>query len=410
MKFIYLSLFTVLLAASCSSNQAAGSEDKVAITITNTQDSPLVDELIRLDAQAWKDKIPGLEHSVIKDDAGIPIPFQIIKPDDGPVVAVFTINLGPNETKTIWVEPLAEGQVVPEFKKRTQAELSYKVGGHWEDREYKDGSFQNTDYLRVPPEHTDHSWFIRYEGPGWESDKVGYRFYLDWRNATDIFGKKTGEMVLQDVGQDGFDSYHEPSGWGQDILKVGESLGIGSLAFWDGEKAARVAQTDSIICSIPVNGPVLSEVKTLYYGWDTGSQKTDVTSRLSIAAGSRLTRHDVMMSNPLPNLCTGIVRLEETTLLHDDGGKEWGYLATWGKQSLAGDNLGMAVLFRTGQLIQTTEDEHSHVAVLRPDGNTLTYYFLAAWEQEPGGISSEEAFVDYLNKEISALSTPPVVK
>ncbi len=85
----------------------------------------------------------------------------------------------------------------PEYTKRTQAELSHKTGGQFVNREYAGGSFQNVEYLRVPPEHKDHSWFIRYEGPGWESDKVGYRFYLDQRNATDVFGKLTTDMVLQ---------------------------------------------------------------------------------------------------------------------------------------------------------------------------------------------------------------------
>ena len=100
---------------------------------------------------------------------------------------------------------------------KTYAELSIKEGGHWEGREYIDGTFKNVTELKVPAEHTDHSWFIRYEGPGWESSKVGYRMYLDWRNAIDIFGKVTDTMVLSKVGLDGFDSYHEKQSWGQDI-------------------------------------------------------------------------------------------------------------------------------------------------------------------------------------------------
>jgi hypothetical protein len=79
------------------------------------------------------------------------------------------------------------------YQKRTQAEISVKTGGHFENRKYIGGDFENVNYLRVPDEHTDHSYYIRYEGPGWESDLVGYRFYLDWRNATDVFGKKTPE-------------------------------------------------------------------------------------------------------------------------------------------------------------------------------------------------------------------------
>ena len=110
---------------------------------------------------------------------------------------------------------------------KTYAEISIKEGGHWEGREYIDGYFKNVESLEVPSQHTDHSWFIRYEGPGWENGQIGYRLYLDWRNAIDVFGKKVDSIVLPYVGQDGFDSYHEPANWGQDILKAGKSMGIG---------------------------------------------------------------------------------------------------------------------------------------------------------------------------------------
>ena len=82
-----------------------------------------------------------------------------------------------------------------------------------------DGTFKNVTELKVPAEHTDHSWYIRYEGPGWESNKVGYRLYLDWRNCIDIFGKVTDSIILPKVGQDGFDSYHEKSRLGTRYFK-----------------------------------------------------------------------------------------------------------------------------------------------------------------------------------------------
>ena len=84
---------------------------------------------------------------------------------------------------TIEKEPKKEATDV-----KTYAEISIKEGGHWEGRKYLEGTFKNVDSVKVPAEHTDHSWYIRYEGPGWESNKIGYRLYLDWRNAIDIFG------------------------------------------------------------------------------------------------------------------------------------------------------------------------------------------------------------------------------
>lgn len=320
-------------------------------------------------------------------------------------------DFAPNETKTLTVRYAKSGAQPREYPKRTQAELSHKFGGKFVNRKYEGGAFQNVQYLRVPPEHMDHSFFIRYEGPGWESDKVGYRFYLDWRNATDIFGKKTPNMVLQNVGQDGFDSYHAMADWGMDVLKVGESLGIGSLAMWQEGKAQRVAQTDSVMCAIIANGAVYSQIQTKYFGWKVGAGVYNVVSNLSITAGSRLTKHQVEIDGNPDNLCTGIVKLDSTVLLvSPESNKGWSYLATYGKQSLANDKLGMAVLYRKNDLIETNEDKHSHVVILKPENGRLTYYFLGAWEQEPDGIKTQEEFEAYLNQTMAELNAPVVIE
>lgn len=409
MYHLFLGLLPLLIGCGNTSQEQTSTHQ---ISVKNTLDVPRKDASLTLDAKELASKYPSMDWSAIRFTEGKnDIPFQTNDNDgDGQVDEfVLVMDFASGEEKKIDIQPIAAGDKKPEFKKRTQAELSHKINGKWENREYVGGEFKNVDFLRVPPEHKDHSWFIRYEGPGWESDLVGYRFYLDWRNATDIFGKKTPEMVLQNVGQDGFDSYHESSDWGQDVLKVGKSLGVGSLGTWLGDKALRVETTDSLTCQVVENGAVESKIRTHYYGWKVGDVSTDLTSDISIQAGSRLSRQDVTLSNPLPNICTGIVKLDSTNLLQHDNGT-WGYLATWGKQSLANDLLGMAVLYKKSDWMETTADDLSHVVVLKPSGNKLTYYFLAAWEQEPNGIKTEEAFQKYLEDEIQKLSTPLAVK
>lgn len=263
----------------------------------------------------------------------------------------------------------------------------------------------------MPEEHTDHSYFIRYEGPGWESDKVGYRFYLDWRNGIDVYGKRTPEMVLQQVGQDGFDSYHNLQDWGMDVLKVGKSLGLGSLGLLNEGKAIRVDKTDSVTCRIVENGVLYSSINTNYYGWNVAGKKHDINSRLSIHGGTRLTRHLVTASNSPDNLCTGIIKDKKATLYTQKGtAGGWGYLATYGKQSLNDDKLGCAVIFRNQDFEEFTTDEHSHIVKLKPAQGKLEYFLLAAWELEPEGIQNEEQFLEYLNKTVQELSAPVKVE
>jgi len=304
------------------------------------------------------------------------------------------------------LKPKSEGEETAVQK--TQAYLGLKEGGQWkwvtksngnEQWEYQGGKFKSVKKLTVDEKHTDHSFDIQFEGPGWESDKIGYRLYLDWRNAIDIFGKKTDSLVLHNVGRDGFDSYHEISDWGVDVLKVGSSLGLGSLAFWDGEKAVRVEKTDSMKAAVE-NTAEKSTVYVDYYGWEINGIKTNLHTTLEIEPGSYLTKYTIKLSKELPNLATGIVILPETEKAVFNNIKPgWTCLATFGKQTLQEDLLGMCVFVKSGQLIEETNDGLSHVVVVKPENKELTYYFGAAWQQDASGVKSMDNFKTLLKEQ-----------
>ena len=397
-------LFILLFFAGCVSQNNPG----IKIEVRNNASAGISDAVIRINDPVILGKIDALpgKYFLVRSDTIHPV--QPIRENEQLKELLFLSNIGPGENKVFTV---SKTDTETTFKQRTQAELSIKKGGEWKDRIYNGGKFENITCLRVPDEHTDHSFYIRYEGPGWESDKVGYRFYLDWRNAIDIFGKKVDTLVLQNVGQDGFDSYHEMGPWGVDVLKVGESLGMGSIGYWFNNKAERVAVTDSIYCEINYSGILESKITTSYFGWKIGDYKPDLISRLSIQAGSRMTRHDLELSAGMDNLCTGIVKLPDTEyIIPESAYGEWTWLATYGKQTLQGDMLGMAVFYKSKDLIKLAEDEDDYAVVLKPSKNKLTYYFLAAWEQEPSGIKSKQEFIDYLNEQAEVLNNRLVIE
>lgn len=380
------------------------------LTVSNPLNSERVDELVVIDPALLSSQFSSTDKSsflVFRGDQEIPSQWIDAEGSDG--LGFVLPKIGSKEAVEIRIILAPRGHV-PAYTKRTQAELSHKFGGEFKEREYIGGHFENVQKLHVPAEHTDHSWFIRYEGPGWESDLVGYRFYLDWRNGIDVFGKKVHEMVLQNVGQDGFDSYHEPADWGMDVLKVGKTLGLGSIATWENGAARRVDVTDSLYAEIVDNGPVYSSVLTKYYGWDLPSGKTDIRSEISIHAGTRLSKIALTASDPLPNFATGLIRDPKAELLKGAPGQAYNYIATYGAQSLNNDKLGIAVIYPVAQLKESTEDELSHVLVFGAKDKMLSYYILAAWELEPKGIRNEAEFKAYLDEQVLRLSNPLEIK
>ncbi|WP_245531061.1 DUF4861 domain-containing protein [Belliella baltica] len=377
------------------------------MSITNPLDETRIDAFVLIEEKELLEKYPDFNpKGFIVYNNAVEIPSQYNQEGSDKGLAFVLPFLAANETLNLKVSYDPENEIKREYPKRTQAELSHKFDGKFEGREYIGGEFRNVNELHVPKEHTDHSWFIRYEGPGWESDKVGYRFYLDWRNGVDVFGKQVSDNVLQDVGGDGFDSYHEINDWGMDVLKVGKSLGVGSIATFENELARRVDVTDSLYAAITNNGVIYSSVLTKYYGWDVESGKTDLTSNLSIHAGTRLSKQVLTSSAPIENYATGLIKDEKAELLVGGEDQTYGYMASYGKQSLNDDNLGIVVFFRNDQKMQITEDPFSHVVVLKPNNNAITYYFAAAWELEPEGITEIEGFKAFLDKTVRELSNP----
>ncbi|MEB2781067.1 DUF4861 domain-containing protein [Algoriphagus sp. C2-6-M1] len=402
-----LVLFSFALPA-CTSEDIS-KEDESVITIGMTVGNPLdfsrKNSLVHIDKEILKPDAASDHGSwkVLINETEIPSQWNAKGPEMGLVFVLPEIQAHQKLDIEIRNVPDSSASTYP---KLTQAELSHKFGGEFKDREYLGGHFENVDSLHVPAEHTDHSWFIRYEGPGWESDLVGYRFYLDWRNGIDVFGKKVHTPVLQDVGQDDFDSYHESADWGMDVLKVGKTLGLGSIATLENEKARRVDVTDSLYAEIISNGPVYSAVFTEYSGWDLPGGKTDILATISIHSGTRLSRMDLESTHAIANFATGLIKDNKAAVLKSEGNLAYSYLATYGSQSLADDKLGIGVIYPTNQLTQLTEDELSHILVFDGSSKALSYYFLAAWEQEPEGITSREEFKKYLDQEILKLSNP----
>ncbi len=390
--------------------------DSLLLHLTNPLNASRIDEAIFVDIVSIQRKFSHFNPGACCVYEGLKeLPSQVddTNRDGLPDLLTFVVNFGPKETKTIVVKYDAHGSVKRAYVKRTQADLGIKVDYEFVDGKYTKGRFVTIDSVRVPDVHVDHDALFRHEGPGWESDKVGYRFYLDARNRTDIFGKKIPDMVLHTVGvhdlvADNNESYESMMSWGMDNFKVGTSLGIGSIAMEQGKDIVTVSKTDSVFCVIASNGPVRSDVQAKYYGWNVDGQKYTLTSSYSITAGSHCTRCEDTV-DPLPaNLCTGLAKHEETVLVEPPGGTKgnWRYLGLFGKQSRADDHMGIAVFYENSERIERREDEASHIIVLRPRDGKLIYYFASTWEQEPNGIKTIEGFRSYLESVVLRLDNP----
>ena len=120
-----------------------------------------------------------------------------------------------------------------------------------------------------------------------------------------------------------------------------------------------------------------------------------------------MTKNHLQIVGEASNICTGLAKHEAAEYFQSATNQDgWAYIALYGQQSFVDDNLGTAIIFNTNRLIEINEDELNHVVVLKPTEKQVSYYFLAAWEQELAGIKTKQEFSDYLEKTIQVLNNP----
>lgn len=410
MKKIILLISFLLLVTSCSKDIYSEYTETIEIKLINNLDIERADEFVSISKQ----KLIELKKDFNFDafivlDKKIELASQINEENIS-----FVCDFKPKETKTVLIKYAKEGSKKRNYKNRTYAELAMKTDYELIDNKYTGGRFENVTKITVPEIHTDHDALFKYEGPGWESEKIAYRFYLDWRNATDIFGKKVDSLVLPIVGKYDIvaqnESYQKMQDWGMDIFKVGKSLGIGSVGMMVNDKVQMVNETDKIDFEITQNGPIKSKLKTEYFSWKVGENKFDLKTELSITAGSRLTKCELDISENPENMVTGIVKHSDTELIHSDKNGKWNYLALYGKQTLSKDNLGLVIFYDSENFIKHSEDKINYIVEMKPVNGKLQYYFAAAWEQEQNGIKNKKEFETYLKAEQKKLNNPIEIK
>lgn len=256
------------------------------------------------------------------------------------------------------------------------------------------------------------------EGPAWENDKVGFRLYFDVRNGKDIWGKTTSRMVLDEVGTDTSKSYHALADWGMDVLKVGKSLGAGSLALLLKDAAGKDTlvrlgglNMGGIVYQKVADGPVRAIFRLHYPAWKAldGTQPIALTEEISIWGGQYFYESNVSLSGAPAGakLVTGIVNLYNQESKNIDTA---GYTVfyTYGAQSENKDNLGMAILVAKNAFSSfiTTPNANTDIqntyAVALNAGNdaATTYRFYAGWQPSDPQFASEAAFRQFLTKEI----------
>lgn len=259
-----------------------------------------------------------------------------------------------------------------------------------EDKNRVQGDYVVHKKIIVPSDLTPQNKWIMFEGPVLENDKIAYRYYADSRHRFDIYGKTVGDLVMDTVSW----NYHDIMNWGSDILKVGNSLGMGSPGIWFQDSIYTLSDCAEKEIEVLATGGNEAIVRTTFKGLTIGTASFDVVQDWSLKMGNYWSQIDLKVVNgTLPEgmaFATGIVKhLPEVATATSHG---FTYLFNWGKQSFHKEQMGMAVMANNTYGPRSVTDELSHLMVFDEAANTVSYRFMAIWEQDQSGTKTAEAF------------------
>lgn len=403
---VYLILIALLLA-SCQTSMDH------PITISNQTAMLRVDEPIIIERkaleEAWGTQISEREFPLLISSRGDTIPVQTddLNGDGQWDELFFVTDLAPNSEQQLQIR-LIDMQLAPTFEARSHIQLAAMTEA---------GNYESvTQANRLGVDEGLAAGVYQMEGPGWENDVVGFRNYLDARNGMDIFGKTTSEMILHEAGIIG--DYHEMLHWGMDILRVGPSLGAGSIALLKEGDLHRIAPASEGTAEIITNGPLRSLLRFGFNNWEVEGEMYNVQHDISIHAGAWFYESTVKIDGPVRNsqLVTGITTIDlghlTPTLTTHNGGVT--SVSTHGNQAYDYEYLGMAIMLQTSDFSGVDavgpegEDINNSILVKMPLERVqpVSFRFYSAWEVSDERFADEDQFNLLLESEAYKMANP----
>lgn len=270
-------------------------------------------------------------------------------------------------------------------------------------------------------------WMLHHHGPAFENELVAYRIYFDERQTVDIYGKYRRGLELRDT-QFYPDSDQKSRGYGDDILWVGSTFGLGALRGWADGKPQMLQDVAHRTLSVVSRGPVRTVVKVEDKGWNPlYPSKCAISDRLTLTTYYILyaNRRDCIVDVRLScyadashlqslRLSTGLVNVKNSVEYSDHKGLRGCWGTDWpvsAKDSVGHkrETVGLGIcLPKTVIESEQPVDKDNYPFVLAPKTDHFRYHITFASDNETfeGSCHSADAFFSYLREWESEIAEP----
>lgn len=254
---------------------------------------------------------------------------------------------------------------------------------------------------------------LHHHGVAFESELIALRIYLDQRQTLDLYGKFHEGLELKET-QFYTSDEQKQQGYGDDVLWVGNTFGLGAMRGWDGTAPTLLSDYQRRTQRILATGPVRTIVEVKDDGWRVTptALPVNMTIRYTLYGGHRDIDVDVTFNRNVPDLqfSTGIINVKNSEEFSDKDGLR----ACWGTDWPATDTLkwkretvGLAIYMPAKYRVKEMEANTDNYAyVVKADGNKIHYSLSYTSDNEDFGYHSAKTWFDFVKLWRKQLETP----
>lgn len=261
-------------------------------------------------------------------------------------------------------------------------------------------------------------WTLHHHGAAFENDMVAYRIYFDHRQTVDIYGKYKKQLELKET-QFYPDKNQKAAQYGDDVLWVGSTLGLGTLRGWNGQQPTMLDNVDRRSQKIISYGPIRTIVEVKDKGWTPntgkeGTQPIDMTTLYTLYAGNRACHVNVKFNKPAGDylFATGFINVKNSTEYSDKKGLRGCWGTDWpvsAKDSVGHkrETVGLGICIPQKYIVsEETANKDNYAYVIKTETDELNYQITFCSDNETFGYHSDKEWYNFMKEWKEDMSHP----
>ena len=386
------------------------------VNVSNPLKKQRTDQPVVIPLQQYGDIRSAL---VTVDGQEIPCQLDDLNQDDLFDELCFLADLGAKEQKQYTVTLYQEGEPRP-YPARVFAEMLMR-----NDKVKEKNRHNNFIESITARGDCANSYNLQHHhGVDFESELNGIRIYFDKRQTLDLYGKFQKRLELKET-QFYTSAEQKEQGYGDDVLWVGNTFGLGAFRGWDGQQSTMIEPVRSRTQRVIAYGPLRTIVELYDRGWElpnAAGTKVNMTIRYTQYAGHRDTDVDILFNKEVNDhrFSTGIIDIKGSEEFSDKQGLRgcWGtdYPSTdtvkWSRETV-----GLGILVPQENVVEELPADkdrnaqgHDYTYVVKPDGNHISYKVVYTSANETFGYHSAQEWFAFLKEWRREVEQPIQVK